>query len=374
MSRNYDTGGIMHILHIETGMNLYGGALQVAYLLRGLAAHQCRNTLVGPENSMIAKAVRPNAKVYAVPMIGDLDLRFGWRLLQIVRSEKPDLIHVHSRRGADLWGALTAIKSKIPAIVTRRVDNPENPFMAKLKYRCYRRVITISKGIQKVLMTEGIPGRKITCVLSAVDNNRFKPGCKTEWFRNEFRLSNNTRVIGTIAQLIERKGHRHLIDAAPAILEQFPQTRFLFLGKGPLEEELQRTCKSIKISDKVIFAGFREDIERIIPCLDLVVHPAEMEGLGVSLLQSAACGVPIIASKAGGLPEIVHDNENGYLIEPGDSNAIAEKSIALLEDTAKARRFGKAGIKIIQENFSIDSMVEGNLKVYREILNIQSEK
>ena len=363
----------MHILHIETGMNLYGGALQVAYLMRGLAERRCRNTIVCPVHSRIANATRSNAKVIAIPMAGDLDVRFGWRLLQIIRSEQPDIVHVHSRRGADFWGAIAAVTLKIPAVVTRRVDNPESPMLARWKYRSYRGVITISEGIRKVMLREGVPPEKIACVRSAVDTARFRPGCDLEWFQNEFKFHPNNRIIGTIAQLIGRKGHRYLIAAAPAILAQFPEARFLFLGKGPLKDELYRACVSMNIADKVVFAGFRKDIERIMPCLELVVHPALMEGLGVSLLQSAACGVPIIASKVGGIPEVVRDNRNGYLVEPADSHAIRMKCIALLQDKITRTRFAATGIKLVSEHFSIDAMVEGNLKVYSALLNVRYE-
>ena len=115
---------------------------------------------------------------------------------------------------------------------------------------------------------------------------------------------------------------------------------------------------------RVRLVGFRDDLERVLPCLYGVVHPADIEGLGVSLLQSAASGVPIIGSDSGGIPEIVHDGVNGYLVQPGDTAMLKEKIEQLLVHEQLANEFGQAGRKIVQNQFSINAMVEGNKRVY----------
>ena len=359
----------MHILHIETGRHLYGGALQVLFLLRGLAEAGCRNSLVCPSGSAIASAAGSCSQLHAIPVLGDLDPTFMLRLRGIIAAGRPDLVHVHSRRGADLWGALAARSRGVPALITRRVDNPENLLLARLKYRLFDRIITISEAIRQVLLSEGVPAEKITCVPSAVDHRRYATPCNREWFLKEFGLHPANSTIGMIAQFIPRKGHRFLIEAAPGIIGRFPESRFLLFGKGPLLEDIRNMCNRNRIVDNVIFAGFRNDLERILPCLDLVVHPARMEGLGVSLLQTAAAGVPILASRVGGIPEIVQDGYNGYLIDVGDRRAIMRRVIELLADPEKAQRFGSAGRIIVQSRFSVDAMVKGNLLTYKDMLS-----
>ena len=359
----------MHILHIETGRHLYGGALQVLFLLKGLAEAGCRNSLACPSGSAIASAAGACSQLYEVPVRGDLDATLMLRLRGIIAAGRPDLVHVHSRRGADLWGALATWSRSVPALITRRVDNPENPLVAQLKYRLYGRIITISEAIRQVLLSEGVPADKITCVPSAIDHRRYATPCDRDWFLREFGLQPTDRTIGMIAQFIPRKGHRLLIEAAPEIIGRCPGARFLFFGKGPLLEDVRKMCDRNRIGDKMIFAGFRTDLERILPCLDLVAHPARMEGLGVSLLQAAAAGVPIVASRVGGIPEIVQDGVNGYLIDVGDRRAIMRRIIELLSDPEKARRFGSAGRMIVRSRFSVDAMVKGNLAVYRQMLS-----
>jgi glycosyltransferase involved in cell wall biosynthesis len=301
-------------------------------------------------------------------MGGELDPGFAFRLTRIIRAEQPDIVHVHSRRGADLWGALAARITKTKVVLTRRVDNPEPSWLARTKYRLYDRVITISNGIRKVLMSEGVPATKMVCVPSAVDGLPYEQECAKEWFCREFGLEPWNKVIGVIAQFIPRKGHQYLIEAAPGILLQHPDTRFLFFGQGPLRGELQQLCKKHNIANQVYFVGFRNDLERILPCIDLVVHPATMEGLGISLLQASAACVPIVASRVGGIPEIVHDGVNGYLVDAGNSEALIHPVLSLLEDPPKSRHFGQAGREIVRSHFSRHAMVAGNLSVYYQVL------
>lgn len=351
-------------------MNLYGGALQVHYLLRGLAGRvDVSNLLVCPKGSAIAKAAWENTSaLYTVPMRGDLDLLFIPRLAGILKKEKPDIIHLHSRRGADIMGGIAARLTGTPCVLTRRVDNPEKRSWARIKYRHYDRIITISDGIRKVLISEGVPSDRITCVHSAVDTGQYRKVCDRAWFLREFDLAEDAFVCGIVAQLIERKGHRYLLEAMPEILDAHPKTRFLFFGKGPLEEEFQNICTRSGIAEKVTFAGFREDLDGIFGCLDLLIHPALTEGLGVSLLQAAAAGLPIVATRVGGIPEIVHDGVNGYLIPPGDAPSLADAATRVILDRDLAGKMGEAGRGIANEHFSIDSMVEGNLRVYREVM------
>ncbi len=364
----------LRILHVETGMNLYGGALQVHYLLRGLADREnIESTLVCPNGSAIAEVTMENVKtLHAVPMEGDLDLLFIPRLMSIIKKENPDIIHLHSRRGADILGGIAAKLTGKRCILTRRVDNPENRVWASVKYRLYDRIITISEGIREVLICEKIPPRKITCVHSAVDMDLYGQTCDREWFLKEFGLKQTSRVCGTVAQFIDRKGHRFLIRAIPEILKTVPEAVFLFLGKGPIEDQLKSHCHELGIEKHVLFVGFRNDLDRIMGCLDLVIHPALMEGLGVSLLQAAAAGVPIVGTRAGGIPEIVRDGVNGFLIPPSNVQSITDTVVKILTDRNLALQLGENGRMIAFRSFSIESMVEGNLGMYREMMSEQS--
>jgi glycosyltransferase involved in cell wall biosynthesis len=368
-SRTGQPGTPIRIAHLETGRHYFGGARQVVYLCEGLSrrGHQCH--LICPPGAEIADHAAPFAEVHPLALGGDLDLAAVPRLAACLRRLSPDILHVHSRRGADPQGGLAARLAGIPAVISRRVDNPEPRWLVALKYRLYRRVITISEGIRQVLVAEGLPPAHVVTVPSAVETASFARPCDRPWFTDTFGLDPGMLVIGMVAQLIPRKGHGVLLDALARIVDTAPPLRLLLFGKGPRRAVLEARRDALGLGGTVKFAGFRDDLERVLGCLDLVVHPAYMEGLGVALLQAAAAGVPIIATRAGGIPEIVRDGENGLLVAPGDAAALAEAIRALLENPALRRRFGARGRALAREGFSVDAMVEGNLGVYRELLD-----
>lgn len=358
----------MRVLHVEAGTHLYGGAQQVLYLLAGLRQHGVENLLACPRGSEIARRASGDAEVIALPMRGDTDLVLVPRLRRVIRDRRPDLVHLHSRRGADLLGGLAARSAGVPSILSRRVDNPEPRLWVAMKYRLFAHVITISEGIRAVLLREGLPADKVTCVHSAVDQTVWQRGCDRSAFLREFGLQADTPLVGMVAQFIPRKGHRHLLASLPEVLKRFPGLQVLLFGQGPLLAELRAAVEAQGLAARVVFAGFRHDLDRWVACLDLLLHPAEMEGLGVSLLQAAAAGVPIIASRAGGIPEIVEHRRNGLLIAPGDSAALSDAMIEVLGDAELRAAMGRRGRELVSERFALPVMVDGNLAVYRRVL------
>lgn len=358
----------MKIVHVETGRHLYGGAQQVAFLLDGLQQRGVENLLVCPPDAAIGRHFADSAvRVTPIPCwAGDIDIAFALRLRRLLDAERPDLVHLHSRRGADVMGAWGVHLAGLPCVLSRRVDNPEPRAWAALKYRLHDRVIAISHGIAEVLAAQGVPAAKLRVVRSSLDPKPWQQPATRAEFAVQFSVPEDAVWIGVIAQLIERKGHRVLFDALRA-LPQRERVRVICFGQGALREKLEREAAALG-SDTVRFAGFRDDLPRWLGCLDLVAHPAWREGLGVSLLQAAAASVPVIASRAGGLPEAVRDGHTGLLVEPGDVAGWARALGALVADPDRRHQLGAQGRDRIEREFSVDAMVEGNLAVYRELL------
>jgi glycosyltransferase involved in cell wall biosynthesis len=366
----------MKTLHVESGMHLYGGALQVVFLLRGLQSRGEQPVLACPQGSAIAGAARANGlAVREIAMGGDLDVGLLGRLRTLIRTERPALVHLHSRRGSDLWGGLAARLEGVPAVLSRRVDNPEPRWWVTRKYPLYAKVVAISEGIRQVLLAEGLMPEKVVCVHSAVDTEAYRPApAERHWVRAEFGLPADAAVIAMAAQFIARKGHRTLLAALPAVFAAEPNTRVLLFGQGPEQEAIGRLVRQAGWGDKVLLPGFRRDIARVLPGIDVLAHPAEMEGLGVALLQAAACSVPIVAGRAGGIPEIVRPGLNGELIEPGDADALARHLVRLLADADLRNRYGAAGRRLVLDEFSIDAMVDGNRSIYAAVLGTATSR
>lgn len=359
----------MRVLHLEAGTHVYGGALQVFLLVEGLGRRGVDNVLVVPRGGETEKEARARSlPVHPLPLAGEADVLFPARFRAVIREVSPDLVHLHSRRGADTLGALGAMGTGVPVILTRRVDNPEPSWIVGAKYRAYDRIITISEAIRTVLLEAGVPQDKVRRVHSALDPAPFQGPCRGEALRAELGVEPETPLVGMAAQFIPRKGHDTLLEAVPSVLRRHPEARFLLFGQGPLRDQVNLRVREMGLEDAVRLPGFRTDLPGILPCLDLLVHPATMEGLGVVLLQAAASGLPIVASRVGGIPEAVLHEETGLLVPPGDPVRLAEAVEDLLTHPDRARALGERGRARVVREFSVDRMVEGNLAVYRELL------
>jgi glycosyltransferase involved in cell wall biosynthesis len=358
----------LRVAHLETGRHLYGGARQVLYLLDGLAERGVENLLLAPAGSAIVQAAQGHHPVVELPIRGELDIGLVLRLRGRLRRFQPDLLHVHSRRGADLWGGLAARSLDLPCVLARRVDNRESALGAWVKYPLYDRVVAISEGVRAALLASGVDPARITCVRSAIPLPAGPPACRSTWFQQAFpSLHQRGPLVGMVAQLIERKGHQVLFDALASVFDAVPSTQVLLFGQGPLEASLRETLRRRGWQDRVHLLGFRADLDRILPCLDLVVHPALREGLGVAVLQAQAQGLPVVATRAGGLPEAVGHGESGLLVAPGAAGELADALIALLTDPARRRALGQGGRARIARAFSVETMVTGNLAVYEAV-------
>ncbi len=358
----------MKVLHLESGRHLYGGAVQVAELIGGLHSAGVSSLLVCPSGSSLAGTVT-DAEVVTLRMSGDLDIRLPRRLARQLRAWRPDLIHVHSRRGADLYGGIAARRERLPAVLTRRVESHEPASWQRFKYRPYQALIAISARIAEALTQAGIEPARVHTVPSGVDTTKFRPqrdaGAR---LRREFGLPAAAPVVAMIAQLIPRKGHAALLDALSVVVGPQPDLHVVLFGQGPEEPLLRREVQRRGLEGRVRFAGFRADMPQLLPGIDVVVHPAFREGMGVALLEAMSAGVAVIASSEGGISEVIEDGVHGRLIRPGESATLADALIGLLADAPARRAMGVAARRHVQQRFSSTRMVEGNLDVYRGLL------
>lgn len=363
------------IVHIETGRHLYGGAQQVVYLLAGLAERGVNNILIAPQDSAISAeiAASGSAQVHTTRHAGDLSLWFYREVKRLLTTIKPDIVHIHSRRGADTLGGLAAKAAGVPAVLSRRVDNLEHPLAIHFKYPLYEQVIGISQAICDVITQQGVNAGQVQCVHSSVDTSRFDPSPEYKKtaraaLAKQFRIADDHTLLAVVAQLIPRKGHRQLLAVMPAILAQFPNTSLLIFGQGPERDAIAAQIAELKLAQQVQLAGFCPNLDDDLPGIDLIVHPAEKEGLGVALLKASAAGVAIVAGRAGGIPEIVQHGSNGLLFNPARQSELQDCLERLLSQPALREQMGQTGIKIAQNQFSIAAMVDGNLSVYQKVL------
>ncbi len=362
----------MRVVHIESGRHLYGGAQQVRYLVAGLAGEGLDNVLICPRGSAIADAIggmNGAAEVIEIPMRGDLDIALPGRLRSLIEARRPDLVHVHSRRGADKFGGWNARWAGVPAVLTRRVESAEFRAIALLKYQPYAAIIAISRAIERELKDNlGLSERRVHYVASGVDTARFRPAENRGRLRQLAGLPEDAITVGLVAQLIERKGHARLFALLPPLIEANPKLHVICFGQGPLEDALRAQVDELGIADNVHLAGFRGDLAQLLPELDVLAHPAEREGLGVGVLEAMSCGVAVVASEAGGLTDLIDNDETGLSVGTDDAAGWSAALARLIGDSGLRARLGAAGRQRIEANFSSARMTAGNLEVYHDVM------
>ncbi len=347
-----------------------GGPQQVVYLIKALRERGHDNTLVCPPDSGIDRVARQaEIRVQNLFCAGDLDLPFAYRLSQFLKDHGPDIVHCHSRRGADVLGGIAASMANIPAVVSRRVDNTEMRVMAAIRYRPFRKVIAISEAIATELRERGVEDDRLVIIRSAVDTDAFTAPADCDRHRAEFGIAPGDFAIAAAGQLIPRKGHQFLLQAIAGLTDRFPALKLVVFGDGFLHNQLEAQAASLGLGDVVQFAGFREDLDSFIACFDLFAHPALTEGLGVAALKAAAAGLPVVGFAAGGLGEAVEHEKTGLLAAPEDVAALSAALQRLIEDPELARRLGGAGRQRMQSEFSIATMADLHIALYDSILN-----
>ena len=359
----------MKILHVETGRHFLGGPQQVVYLINALRERGHDNTLVCPPGSGIDAAARSEGiRVQNLFCAGDLDLPFAYRLAQFLKELRPDIVHCHSRRGADILGGLAASLTDIPAVVSRRVDNTEMRLVAALRYRPFTKVIAISQAIADILRDRGVEADRLEVIRSAVDVEAMSAPADCAAFRGEFGLAPDDFVVAAAGQLIPRKGHNYLLQAVADLRHRYPALRLVVFGEGFLLNQLRAQAAALDLGNVVQFAGFREDLDTFVSCFDLFAHPALAEGLGVAALKASAAGVPVVAFAAGGVVEAVADGETGSLVEPGNADALGAAIARFADDPALRQRCGEAGRRRMQNEFSIATMADKHVALYESVL------
>ena len=359
----------MSVIHLETGRHLYGGALQVLYLAQGLQERGVNSVVMVPKGSEVSRAARQRwLQVEEFPYRGEGDVlalaRLAWRFSR----GDVELVHLHSRRGADTLGAVAARLARAPVILTRRVDNREPAWIVGVKYSLYRRVVVVSSAVRDVLADHGVPAGKMSLVHDAVDASDWRESRDGAQRDREFDLEAGVPAGAMVAQFISRKGHWVLIDALAILKRRGLTPNIVLFGRGPLEKSVAELARVAGVDGQIRFAGFRGDLHRWLGTFDFCVHPALREGLGVATLQAGAAGIPVVGARAGGIPEIIADGVTGILCPPGDAGALATAMADILEDPEAARAMGTRARARIESVFSVGAMVEGNLDVYREVV------
>jgi glycosyltransferase involved in cell wall biosynthesis len=358
-------------LHINTERTWRGGEQQVHYLLDGLARRGHAVTLVCQEGQPLhQRAASLPIDVVPMKVHGEIDPMAVLRLRRLILDRDIDVIHMHSPHAHTLGCAAAVLARRGVCVVTRRVSfSIRKSFMSVWKYKWrVDRYIAISNAVKDVMVNDGIDAGRISVVHSGIDLKKFDHMDPAP-LRAELGLAPDTRLIGNVAHLAANKGQRHLVAAMPAILDSEPTAHLAIVGAGEMMDELSAQVERLGLQRSVSFLGFRTDIPALIKSFDVFVMASLMEGLCTSILDAMACGVPVVATDTGGVPDIVNHERNGLLTPVNDPESLAKTIVKMLAHPDMATRLVAAAHDTVRDKFTINAMAEGNLAVYRDLLS-----
>jgi len=301
---------------------------------------------------------------------GKFDFRVLWRYFLYLRKSPPDLTISFLYRAyipSRIFGFLLGIPNISSVRDVQQWMNSFQIFLEKLTANFSVVIYSCSNAVTQFLLKDiGIKKEKVVTIQNGIDVESFSITIDRRRKLQELGLSSNLKIVGTVCRLHEpKKGIKILLEATKEIQKE-TNFQLLIIGTGKDERELRQMAQKAEIN--VSFLGERKDVKEILRVMDIFVLASLYEGFPVVVLEAMASGLPIVASKVGGLEEAVSDGKTGFLIEPGNPNDLAGKIKNLLLNEKRRKRFGEAGFKRVQENFSLKRTVDGIERLWKDDL------
>lgn len=365
----------MFSLHIDTARTWRGGQNQVLLTVNGLRELGHRAALVAHPDGALRQRADEGLELIPIAPRMEMDLTAAWRLARVVRRLRPDILHAHDPHGVALAALALSMATGTAAgrtrsaalVAARRVDFrlKANSF-SRWKYRQVDLFIAASEAIRHLLLADGVPPGQVVTVHEGIDLDHVQAAPPVN-LHEAFFLPHHAPIVGNVAALVPHKGQRYLVDAAHLVVQKLPDARFVILGEGELRDHLERQVHEHRLEKHVILPGFRTDVLGCLKSFDLFVMSSVTEGLGTSILDAMACARPVVATTAGGIPEIVEEGVTGRLVPPRDAPALAEAILDLLRHEERRRQLGDAGLARVRRRFTVERMVRETVAVYGRV-------
>lgn len=357
----------MRVLHISTALSWRGGEQQIAYLYEELEKLGVEQIILCARRSAMAAYCEGQGLNYQVARKrGSISLAYMHHIRRLARSV--DLIHIHDSHAHN--NAVLAVSTGAvnkPMVLHRRVDFPvsNSPFSRyKYNHPAIKKIICVSNAIKEIMAPAIQQQEKLATVYSGVDLDR--SFVNDGRLRQEYSIHIDTKLIGNVAALAPHKDYFTFLRTA-AEFKGREGVHFFIIGEGHLSQEIEAEIGRLGLNDQVTMTGFRDDMEQVLPELDVMLVTSETEGLGTSILDAFLAKVPVVATRAGGIPELIIDGETGLLAPVKDHNELARQVQRLLDDNdLKSRIINQAEDRVAA--FSKQNMASAVLHVYKEVL------
>jgi len=370
----------LRILQVVDGFRMGGAENKLVELIAHLDKQKFEILVanVGPTGALEKNFNQLGVEIFRFPRRFGFDPLPVCRLVRLMRQRRIDIVQT-TLLWADLIGPLAARLAGAPVILSwETVSHDGNPFHNNFQRRAgyewsMRRVdaiIPVSEEIKRSLMRRRrIAEHKIHVIHYGVDLEKFHPNGRDLALakRREFGAPDEAVLIGIIGRLEPPKGHRFFVEAFAEVVKRFPRARAIFVGEGSLRAELETSVRRLGLGEYIKFCGARHDVNEILNAIDLLVLPSVSEGLPNVLLEAMACRKPVMASDIGGIPEVVRDGENGYLVAPGDSAALQAALLKCLSEREKWASLAQRARATVEAEFSLERQVASFESVFMEL-------
>lgn len=377
------------VVRVITRLNI-GGPAQHAVLLTHLLARQGFPSLlvtgrVGPqEGDMSDLAARSGIVPVVIPALHNkagllANLDAGIHLYRLFRRERPAVVHLHMLKARGL-GGIAARLARVPIVLETfhgtLFGEYYHPLVSRLLVWAERAlgmlmdvVVTVSDAVaDEVVRLRVAPRHKVRTIPLGLDIERFVEPHERGRFRAELGVG-VAPLIGTVSRLVPIKGLEYLMHAVPRVLEHIPQARVAVVGDGPSRSSLERLAQRLGVHEQVRFMGWRRDLESVYADLDVVVLPSLNEGTPVSVIEALAAGRAVVATRVGGVPDVITDGVTGLLVPSRDAAALASQIVALLREPVLRQRLGEEGRRSVFPRFTAARLAADTAALYRSLLS-----
>jgi glycosyltransferase involved in cell wall biosynthesis len=357
----------VNILYVESSRSWGGQEYRTCLEINWLNAHGHPAWLIcNPDSQVHSKASELGTRLLTMPLRSRVDPLCSLHLWKFCRQHQIDLVKTYSSK--DHWICLPLYFCGIPLSRARCITDPIGSTSRAFvfKHGCSQVVADASVIKRQLIEEHGVDPAKIEVIGSAVDLEKFRPPRDRTKFRREIGVGEDAPLIGNVGMIRPDKGQLELVKAALLVLKKRPDARFVIVGQGTgiLKRgiNVRNAIDRAELSDKIIMAGYRWDTPDVYAACDIIVIASlRTEASPIVLREAFASGRPVIATKVGDIPEIVRHRENGLLIEPGDTQALAAAIMEFISDPELAARCALNGFRYATEHFAFDKMMEAKL-------------
>ena len=358
------------VLHISTALSWRGGEQQLAYLLESLEENVEQYVLCAKGSAMEKFCQEKGYRCYAQKKTSGLDLGFALTIKKLCRTLEIDLCHMHDAH-AHTFAILAAyLGNKTPLILSRRVDFPiKQKWTSKKKYNhpAIKKILCVSDTIKKITAPDIEDKNKLVTVHSGIDLKKFS--APKGILRKDLKINGDPFLVGNTSALADHKDYFTFLDVAAAVIKVDPTIRFVIMGDGPLAKEIKAYHQKLELSKSVVFTGYRTDIPEILAELDAFLITSKTEGLGTSIIDAFAAKVPVVATAAGGIPELVENEKTGLLCAVKDVECLTKAILRIQNEKGLKEKLTEAASEKVQY-FSKEATAANTLKYYREVWSL----